>query len=325
MRPSDALAPPESELQTILEGIGEGFYAVDGDWRIRHFNSEAARHFGRPAAEMIGRGLWELFPGARDTELGRTFEAAMASRAPVRSESPSVVFDDRWLAYRLFPLGEGLGVVFRDISDRKRAEQQRDLLVAELKHRVKNTLAVVQAIAAQTLREVAPAIRAGFEARLLALGAAQTVLTEKSWASAELHDILASVVRPHRPQDGGRLAVEGPPVRLHPPSAVAFSLAFHELCTNALKYGAWSTERGRVEVRWTIADGRLRVEWRERDGPTVMAPQRTGFGARMIETALAAQIRGEARLAYEPAGLRCTIAAPLSAVGETGAPPPAMP
>ena len=140
----------EAELATILEGIGEGFYAVDREWRFRRFNSEAARHFGRSPHEVLGRNLWETFPGARETPLGQLFLDTMARRQPVRSETRSVVIDGRWLAYRLFPLGDGLGVVFRDVTDRKRAEAQRDLLIKELHHRVNNTLATVQAIAAQT-------------------------------------------------------------------------------------------------------------------------------------------------------------------------------
>jgi PAS domain S-box-containing protein len=309
----------EFELQTIIEGIGEGFYAVDRDWRIRLYNSEAERHFGRPAEEMIGRVLWDIFPAARDTSLGRIFLQVMDSRQPVRAETPSVVIPDRWLAYRLFPVGEGIGVVFRDISDRRHAEQQRDLLMAELSHRVKNSLALVQAIAAQTLREVDPVIRATFDARLVALGVAQNVLTEKNWASADLHDIVRSSTAPHRPQDDRRLVVEGPHLRLNPQSAVAFSLAIHELCTNALKYGALSTGQGRVAIGWSVDDDRLTFQWQERDGPPIHAPDRKGFGSRMIEVSLAAQIRGRARIDYETAGLRCTIEAPLTAICEGSA------
>lgn len=113
----------ETELGLILEGIGEGFYGVDRDWRVRRYNSEAARHFGRAPAEVLGGNLWELFPGARETDLGRLFLQAMATRKAVRSETASVVVAGRWLSYGLFPLGEGLGVVFRDITDRKKAER----------------------------------------------------------------------------------------------------------------------------------------------------------------------------------------------------------
>ena len=178
----------EAELATIVEGIGEGFYAVDHEWRIRRFNSEAARHFAREPHDVVGRELWEVFPGARETSLGQLFLQTMAQREPVKSETQSVVISGRWLAYRLFPLGDGMGVVFRDITDRKSAEQQRDLLIKELHHRVNNTLATVQAIAAQTFRNsvVDADARKTFEARLLNLSNAHTALTHENWASVEL-------------------------------------------------------------------------------------------------------------------------------------------
>ena len=155
----------EQELETILEGIGEGFYAVDALWRIRRFNREAERHFKLTARDVLGRILWEVFPTARETPLGQLFLDTMARRESVQSETPSVVIDGRWLAYRLFPLQDGLGVVFRDISARKRAESQRDLIVRELHHRLTNTFATMQAIASQSFRssQIDPSDRRAFE------------------------------------------------------------------------------------------------------------------------------------------------------------------
>ena len=151
---SDKLGPlcSEAGLTALLNGIGEGFYAVDRDWRIILFNNEAGRHFGVAPEEIIGRNLWETFPRARETGLGQLFLKTMQSREVVRSETESVLFGGRWLAYRLFPLGDGIGVVFRDITDHRAAEAERDILVKELEHRIKNTLAMVQSIADQTFR-----------------------------------------------------------------------------------------------------------------------------------------------------------------------------
>jgi putative addiction module CopG family antidote len=314
-------AEGETELITILEGIGEGFYSVDRDWRITRFNTEAARHFRRAAADVLGRKLWDVFPGARDTDLGRLFAATMESRQPVKSETPSVIIDGRWLSYRLFPIGDGMGVVFRDITDRKSAEEQRDLLIGELHHRVKNTLATVQAIAAQTLRSagVDPSVRQTFEARLLTLSNAHNVLTDKNWAGADLHDVIWSALRPHSAPDRKQFSVEGPNMLLQPVSAVGLSLAMHELCTNAIKYGALSAETGNVTVRWTVQDSRFRLEWHEHGGPPVKKPTRQGFGSAMIERALAAQLRGQVTIDYAPAGLVCTIDAPFEAIRESGA------
>jgi two-component sensor histidine kinase len=306
----------ESELTTILEGIGEGFYAVDRDWRITHFNSEASRHFQRPADEMVGRVLWEIFPTASDTDLGRTFFSTMASRATVRGESMSVLVGPRWLAYRLFPLGDGMGIVFRDVTDFKNAEAHRELLINELNHRVKNTLTMVQAIATQTFKGVDAGAREDFEQRLLTLSNVHSLLTDESWDSAELHAVIRASLRPHLGGARERLRFEGPNLRLRPKGAVALSMALHELATNALKYGALSVEGGSVSLGWTAGDGRFRLRWQERDGPTVRPPSRTGFGSRMIERGLSAELQGEVRIDFRPDGVVCTIDAPLASISD---------
>jgi PAS domain S-box-containing protein len=230
----------EDELNTILEGIGEAFYAVDEDWRITRFNTGAAEHFRRSASEMIGRILWDVFPTAAETELGLLFQSTMKNRSNVRGETMSVVMGPRWLAYRLFPLGNGMGIVFRDVTDRKSAEEHRELLINELNHRVKNTLTMVQAIAAQTFKGVDAAARTDFEQRLMTLSSVHSLLTDESWDSAELHAVIRASLRPHLGGARERLSFAGPNFRLRPKSAVALSMALHELGTNALKYGSLS-------------------------------------------------------------------------------------
>lgn len=309
----------QSELETILEGIGEAFYAVDRDWRIVHFNTEASKHFRRPAAEMLGRRLWDVFPTAADTDLGRLFFDAMERRSTVRSEAMSVLVGPRWLAYRLFPLGDGMGIVFRDITDLKSAEEHRELLINELNHRVKNTLTMVQSIAAQTFRGTDAGVRADFEQRLLTLSNVHNLLTEESWDGAELHAVIRSSLRPHLGDGRNRITLEGPDFRLRPKSAVALSMALHELGTNALKYGALSAEAGRVALHWTTDDGRFRLRWEESGGLPVTPPSRTGFGSRMIERGLSAEFEGEVKIDYRPAGVVCTIDAPLDVVRDEGA------
>ena len=309
----------EAGLAAILNGIGEGFYAVDREWRFVLFNDEAARYFCRAPADVIGRVLWDTFPGSRETGLGQLFHKVMASRETIRSETESVIFGGRWLSYRLFPLGDGMGVVFRDITDRKNAEEQRDLLVKELEHRVKNTLSLVQSIAAQTFRNsgVDAAVQRAFEARLITLSNVHGVLTQRGWDSVDLHDVVSSALRPHAAVDRERFTVAGPALRLGPKSAVALSMAVHELCTNAIKYGALSADSGHVDIDWSDADGRLRWQWRERGGPPVTLPARTGFGSRMIERALAMQLSGTVTLDYRATGLVCTIDAPMAAIRDS--------
>lgn len=306
----------EVGLATILDGIGEGFYAVDRDWRLILFNSDAARHFRCKPDDVLGRIVWDAFPGTRETGLGRLFFQVMESREAIRSETESIVVKGRWMAFQLFPLGDGLGVVFRDTTDRRIAEEQRDLLVKELEHRVKNTLSTVQSIASQSFRAAgtAPEALRAFDARLIALGNVHGVLTQQHWDAADLHDVVWSALRPHSAPDRARFSIEGPNVQVGPKCAVAFSMAVHELATNAIKYGALSAEAGRVDIAWSAVDDRFRWQWREHDGPPVVTPARTGFGSRMIERALALQLSGKVAIDYPRSGLVCTIEAPLAAM-----------
>jgi PAS domain S-box-containing protein len=200
-----------------------------------------------------------------------------------------------------------------DVTARKRAEEDQRILIGELNHRVKNTLAIVNSIAAQSLRDAAdPAdARMAFIARIGALAEAHDVLTRRSWSGAELGEIAAAVLRPHLLAEGERISLGGPSVALSPPSAVALSMVLHELATNAAKYGALSTSRGAVDVAWEIDEsgGRpaLTLRWREHGGPRVAPPARQGFGSRYIERGWAASGDTEVGIDYRPEGLVCTL------------------
>jgi PAS domain S-box-containing protein len=227
----------------------------------------------------------------------------------------------RWARSRAFPRRRDDGEIClwygstEDVHERKVAEEHQRLLINELNHRVKNTLASVQGIAFQTLRgEVSLAeARARFEARLMALSGAHNLLTEENWGGASLERVVNDAVE-HLAGEAGRFDVEGEPIRLAPRAALALAMALHELGTNAAKYGALSVEGGRVSIAWTQAGDRLRLEWRESAGPPVEAPSRRGFGSRLIERGLAADLGGTAALHFDPAGLRCEIEASLDAI-----------
>lgn len=305
----------EVELSTIIAGIGEGFYCVDREWRIRRFNREAALHFGRDPQEVVGRNLWDVFPEALETPLGQLFLDTMACREPVQSETRSVVVTGRWLAYRLFPLGDGLGVVFRDISDRKRVELQRDLLIKELHHRLNNTFATVQSIAKNTFRNSQnSSTLQTFEERLLNLSRAHTALTNENWESVSLHDLFSSTLGAYNLPDNERFSFSGPFIRIQPRSAVALAMAIHELSTNAAKYGALSVESGTVALEWKKTNGRLALRWQEYGGPPVSPPTRTGFGTIMISRVLSEQLSGTVTINYELNGVVCLIDAPINVV-----------
>lgn len=229
----------------------------------------------------------------------------------------------RWLQFRGQTFCEGLGTpvsmsgVALDVSRRKEDEERLGLMVNELNHRVKNSLASVQSIASHSLRN-AVSLEAGREAltaRLMALAGAHDVLTAQRWQSADLRDVVATAVSAHRPPDAQRVRVQGPPVRLPPPVVLAFSMALHELATNAAKYGALSNEAGQVAIEWTLASTtggpRLYLYWRETGGPAVTLPKRRGFGSRLIERSLSAQLRGTVQLHFEADGLVCAVDVPL--------------
>ncbi|MFZ5720815.1 MAG: sensor histidine kinase [Pseudomonadota bacterium] len=201
------------------------------------------------------------------------------------------------------------------------ARQQRDqdhlrLMVNELNHRVKNTLATVQSIVSQTLRvrDTSSATRDTLTARIVALSKAHDVLTNEQWSGASLTEIAAQAAQPFLTGLGeGRIALNGPDVRLPPKTAIAVALALHELATNAVKYGALSVPEGSVDFSWTLAerDGAhvLTAVWREMGGPPVSPPTRAGFGTRLIERGLAADLNGDVSMTYPPDGVVCTIRA----------------
>jgi two-component sensor histidine kinase len=181
---------------------------------------------------------------------------------------------------------------------------------------VKNTLATVQSIASQTLRN-APTTqeaRDALESRLMALSRAHNVLTRENWESASLIEIVDQAVEPYTGARENRLRREGPAVRLQPRTALALSMALQELATNAVKYGSLSNEVGEVRVSWRVQghEPRLHLRWEEAGGPPVAPPQRRGFGTRLIERSLAHDLNGEVKIQFAPLGLVCTVDAPLS-------------
>lgn len=205
---------------------------------------------------------------------------------------------------------EVVGVVL-DITDMKDAEQRQRLLFEELNHRVKNTLAIVQSLAKQTLRSK-PNPRdftEAFDSRLLSLARAHDLLTHGSWSGAPLGDIARTAMEPFI-GESRRIVIEGPAVAIPPSSTVALSLMFHELATNAAKYGALSAAGGTLTIEWQVAEGPAKsdvvLRWTEIDGPPVTAPLTTGFGSRLLE-ASARQVGGKVELTFAPTGLKCTI------------------
>jgi len=202
-----------------------------------------------------------------------------------------------------------------DVTEARQAEDRQRLLINELNHRVKNTLATIQSLARQTLREGVPMAEARerLTERLLALSAAHNVLTRENWESADVADIAREAVRPYEDRPDERIALEGPRVRLAPNVALAISMALHELATNAQKYGALSAPTGKVRLTWVLnpTGEAVDLEWRETGGPPVAPPQAKGFGSRLL-SGLAGELGAPAAIDYARSGLICRLRAPLS-------------
>jgi len=189
-------------------------------------------------------------------------------------------------------------------AEARQAAERQQLMINELNHRVKNTLVVVQSLARHSLRDGGEAGQRQFNDRLHALASAHDLLTRRSWEGADLGDILSETLQPYAAQ----VALNGPPLPLSPNAAVALAMIFHELATNASKYGALSRETGRVTVSWG-QEGRTRVviRWEERGGPLVSPPQQKGFGSRLVAASLKGELAGAATFDYAPEGLTCVL------------------
>lgn len=211
-----------------------------------------------------------------------------------------------------------IGVV-ADVTDHYQSEERRSLLIRELHHRVKNTLATVQAIVGSTARTATSIdnFHEAFVGRIKSLAHTHSVLTEATWQTANLRDLLASELMPYTESETEtspdlRIALDGPPVDLPSDIAVPIGMAIHELTTNAAKYGALSTGRGRVAITWSVEAGMLHLDWRESGGPAVAPPTRQGFGSRLLQRVLTTQVQANITTDYAPEGFHLTLAAPLS-------------
>jgi PAS domain S-box-containing protein len=208
---------------------------------------------------------------------------------------------------------------FVDLTEHKEDEAQSKMLIDELNHRVKNTLSTVQSIVWQTLRTPSDpkVIRESIESRLLALSRSHDLLTREKWESAGLLDIVHDALEPFGVSGGraDRIAIMGENIRFPPKSALALGIAFNELATNAVKYGALSNAAGSILIEWTMettpAGQQLLLNWKEKDGPPVAPPAHKGFGSRVIERGLAHELEGTIHLDYRPDGLVCTMDIPL--------------
>jgi PAS domain S-box-containing protein len=283
----------------LREGLLDGHPVVIGDVRT----DPRTATDGRPLAALDIRALINM----PVRERGRTTALFFVHDRQVRTWQPEEVAFLRTAADRV-----------EAAVARIHAEEQQELINRELSHRLKNTLAMVQAIVTQTLRNATDVDTAKetVAARLIALSKAHDILLVGQGESAEISAIVAGALQLHDDEQKVRFRLDGPPLRIHEKGALSLSLMMHELATNAAKYGALSTPDGMVHVTWVVEDiadvQTVRLTWRESGGPSVVVPSRKGFGSRLIERGLAGDVGGTVRLSYPADGVVCELIAPLA-------------
>lgn len=318
------LADREAEFRALADNMSQFAWMTDAGGLAYWFNKRWLDYTGRSLADTKGWDWREsIHPDHADAVLAKIKMNFMSGEPwedtfPLRSREGNY----RWFLSRALPIRGGKGEIIRwfgtntDITDRLKADEQRVLLINELNHRVKNTLATVQSLAMQTMRntERTTDARSLFESRLMALSRTHDVLTVESWEGAQLREVARRAMEPFASKDG-RVSIKGPDVWLTPKQALAISMALHELATNAAKYGALSNDAGKVRIRWIIAQfndsGAIELTWTEEGGPPVCEPTRKGFGTRLIQRNLAHDLGGEATIEYRPQGVVSVIRSPI--------------
>ncbi|TFU03073.1 PAS domain S-box protein [Polymorphobacter arshaanensis] len=293
----------------VLANIGRSWDEIRGRSDIEwHDDPVEAAKFVAADARIMATGIGESVEEVLTGPVGpRVFQSA---KTPMRDAGGNVI---------------GICGISRDITAEKAAEAQRQLLLAEMNHRVKNSLTAVMAIARQTLRNEASDATAwqGFEARIMAMARANDMLAGDHWAGADIASVVGEALGPHGPVNEGRIHIAGPDVDISAYAVVSLSLALHELATNATKYGALSLPQGRVDISWRLVDGAeapmLAVDWCETDGPLVQVPHHRGFGTRLIERAFGNNGQ-RARILFRPQGVQCQLLVALATDGDEGQP-----
>ncbi len=319
-----ALVEASAVLTSVLAASGDCIKILDLDGRIQFINEEGYKLLEATDPMTLRAKLWiDLWPN--EPTATAALAAARAGRdAHFSGSAPTFRGSLRQWDVRVKPVLSTAGVVMqilvvsRDITEQHRLSEQRTLLASELEHRIKNLLAMVAAIAQQTIRAPATIKEAAdrFAARVQALGRAQSILTRTNWTSADIRVVVDGALEPLRvPGSNVPFEIDGPLVALPANRALNLVLALHELATNAAKYGALSCAEGRVRLHWrTTAERMLIFEWQESGGPTVTIPARTGFGSKLLQRVLAAEFDGRVRIDYASTGVTFMLTAPLDRV-----------
>lgn len=326
----DQIRASEQHMRDLLEALPAAVYTTDRTGRITFYNKAAVEMSGRtPQPGDMWCVTWRLF-NPDGTPLPHDqcpMAVALKEDRPIRgAEAIAERPDGSRVPFIPYPTplhdadGQLIGAInmLVDITERKQAESRQKALIDELNHRVKNTLATVQSLSGQTARYAGDLddFLHRFEDRLLALSRAHDLLTRRHWQDAPLDSLIREVLVPLAGEAAGRIKVDGPPAALDSRTALSLTMTINELATNAIKYGALSSDAGALSLVWRIegeavAKPTLILEWREQDGPPVMPPARRGFGTRLMERCIERDLGGEFDLAFEQAGIICRISIPI--------------
>jgi two-component sensor histidine kinase/ActR/RegA family two-component response regulator len=299
---------------------------VSGQIKLADIDKPAdSRFFGKPLEvtqmiaelqEMVGAGTLKVLPDAAiplvvDALAGAPHTAAQSVLTAENDSLRDLLLQADIDAKAL------LAQAGIDAKEREAADKLQKLILEEMHHRIKNTLATVSAIATQSLRTATSITLAqqAIEGRLMALGRAHDLLMQASWANASLTDVVRGAIEPFGGRNAGRFSVDGPDIAITSSAVITLAMTFNELSTNTTKFGALSVSGGSVEIAWTIDDGtqRLQLTWTEKGGPAVQPPTRKSFGTRMMES-LGQQLHGKVLLDYRPTGFVYSLEAPLASV-----------
>jgi PAS domain S-box-containing protein len=327
--PRQALGPSADELLSL---VGDGVISTDGQGTILLFNEAAAEMFGYTADEVLGEPVGMLLParhrdshhsavlrfGASTSEARRFmgYRREVVGRKKSGQEFPA----EASLSRRTMRGQQVLTVAIRDVSERRMIEEERRLVTAELAHRFKNCLAVVNSIVSLSARDAktVDTFRDALQGRLRAIASTQDVLLEDGATGAALTQLLEAELKPYARGDELRISLDGPAVTVPAHSALRLTLALHELATNAAKYGALSKPGGSLEISWRAQEQRggsvLVLDWKEAGGPPVKPRRRRGFGSDLIERCLGSS---NVHLSFHGNGLEAEVKLPLSQGGWT--------
>ncbi len=327
----ERLETAQEKLLAALDASGTGTWRWDIQQDVVEWDPAMAGVFGFGPADPPPRTSADFFRLIHHNDrerVSRIINAAARSGTTAAFEFRAALPNgaERWIYDRSRAILDGDGRPLYmigaclDITERKLAEGRQTLLLHELNHRVKNTLATVQSLATQTLR-TSPSpetFQTNFLARLMALSATHNILTQRLWESACLDEVLGAELKPYGGIDQKRIRTDGETVQLKPQQALSLGMAFHELATNAAKYGALSSPEGTIGISWSVArtesgERQLEIRWRERGGPTVRKTDRRGFGTRLIDRSIVHELGGALDMNFAPTGFECTLRVPLSA------------